>query len=455
MTITHDGEVLLTDFGAVADDSTDCYPAFEAAKAWMINEVGTYYGSDRGRPLYTLRLPKGRMRSSQTWHLKGGTMHIKGYGAGIPGGVEGGTRVKFAAGQSGIVVHHWDTDGLDPLQQPLPTVPAGMASCLEDFEIHSLGGKTGGDVDGVWLRAVAYSKRLVIAGFGRHGYRIEGSENGAGGYPEGGPNMWRLWDVHADACGGDGLHVAGFDANAGVAVGFNASNCGGRGINDESFLGNTYIAPHTNNNELESYRCIGGNARSVFIAPYAEGNQLPADIRGKSYALGGLLGDGLTDQSNFIAADPNGLVAGASIRLEHTNQHITFGDSLGLGILGVADAGNFGTKSFVLQHEGKDIDAAFKNSGTLFTLTGPQTTNKFGKADPVLPSFYARRLVVGHINATNSRQITYSNVIPASGQWARGDVAFNVNPVTGGSVGWVCVAGGTPGTWKTFGAIAL
>lgn len=43
---------------------------------------------------------------------------------------------------------------------------------------------------------------------------------------------------------------------------------------------------------------------------------------------------------------------------------------------------------------------------------------------------------------------------PTSGTWTRGDMVLNVSPSAGGNIGWVCVTGGTPGTWKTFGAIS-
>ncbi len=37
---------------------------------------------------------------------------------------------------------------------------------------------------------------------------------------------------------------------------------------------------------------------------------------------------------------------------------------------------------------------------------------------------------------------------PTSGTWRRGDVVWNTSPLTGGAAGWVCVAPGTPGSWK-------
>lgn len=44
--------------------------------------------------------------------------------------------------------------------------------------------------------------------------------------------------------------------------------------------------------------------------------------------------------------------------------------------------------------------------------------------------------------------------IPTNGTWEQGDVIFQEAPTAGGFVGWVCVSAGTPGTWKTFGAIS-
>lgn len=43
--------------------------------------------------------------------------------------------------------------------------------------------------------------------------------------------------------------------------------------------------------------------------------------------------------------------------------------------------------------------------------------------------------------------------IPTTGTWARGSVVWNLNVSAGGSPGWVCVAAGTPGTWKAMAAL--
>lgn len=43
---------------------------------------------------------------------------------------------------------------------------------------------------------------------------------------------------------------------------------------------------------------------------------------------------------------------------------------------------------------------------------------------------------------------------PVDGSWSVGDRVYDTSPSGGGTLGWVCVSGGTPGTWKSFGAIS-
>lgn len=43
---------------------------------------------------------------------------------------------------------------------------------------------------------------------------------------------------------------------------------------------------------------------------------------------------------------------------------------------------------------------------------------------------------------------------PTVGTWSQGDIVYNISPAAGGYIGWICVTGGAPGTWKGFGAIS-
>lgn len=49
---------------------------------------------------------------------------------------------------------------------------------------------------------------------------------------------------------------------------------------------------------------------------------------------------------------------------------------------------------------------------------------------------------------------TFGTAAPTAGTWRLGDIVWHSAPAAAGTIGWVCVTAGTPGTWKTFGAIA-
>jgi len=56
-------------------------------------------------------------------------------------------------------------------------------------------------------------------------------------------------------------------------------------------------------------------------------------------------------------------------------------------------------------------------------------------------------------NGSNWVSIGYDSAAPLTLAWERGSIVYNTSPSASGSIGWVCVTSGTPGTWKTFGAI--
>lgn len=68
------------------------------------------------------------------------------------------------------------------------------------------------------------------------------------------------------------------------------------------------------------------------------------------------------------------------------------------------------------------------------------------------------RDVINQLNSSSEGEITGATnartAAPTTGQHAQGDFIRNSKPTAGGIFGWVCVASGTPGTWKpvTIGA---
>ena len=53
----------------------------------------------------------------------------------------------------------------------------------------------------------------------------------------------------------------------------------------------------------------------------------------------------------------------------------------------------------------------------------------------------------------NEVDVYYGTAVPSSGTWPQGAKVYSKYPAAGGYLGWVCVVGGTPGTWKTFGPV--
>lgn len=60
---------------------------------------------------------------------------------------------------------------------------------------------------------------------------------------------------------------------------------------------------------------------------------------------------------------------------------------------------------------------------------------------------------VGPVRFQNKKQ-EVASAIPVSGSYRKGDIVWNNDPKPTGFVGWVCIADGSPGTWKGFGSIA-
>lgn len=54
----------------------------------------------------------------------------------------------------------------------------------------------------------------------------------------------------------------------------------------------------------------------------------------------------------------------------------------------------------------------------------------------------------------NENRFYSGSAAPTAGEFRHGDVVFDSTPSASGFIGWVCTASGTPGTWKTWGAIS-
>lgn len=73
----------------------------------------------------------------------------------------------------------------------------------------------------------------------------------------------------------------------------------------------------------------------------------------------------------------------------------------------------------------------------------------------VMRSLMADIEMMVNLMAAGSFQVRDSrSAAPTTGSWKRGDFVWNSAPSSLGTMGFVCTADGTPGTWKTCGVIS-
>jgi hypothetical protein len=240
------------------------------------------------------------------------------------------------------------------------------------------------------------------------------------------------------------MYVDGDSSNAGVITGCSAAGNSGWGFYDSSFLGNTYVGCHTEDNLGGAYKSDNLNARNVFLGCYSESGQPASDIIPPSIIIGGLHAASISDGTKgVVSADTSSLTTDMLRAME--------------SIITPALQMNGPNNAWRLRyHSGDDIkfDWANQGAGIGYYVAGPNTVygNDTGRALPY--AFCATNLCVG-INSP--RRIDSAGSLPASGIYAKGDIILNNSPVAGGSIGWVCTTSGAVGAgavFKTFGLIS-
>ncbi|HEV2122171.1 MAG TPA: hypothetical protein VGW38_05270, partial [Chloroflexota bacterium] len=235
-----DGDVLLTAFGAVADGRTDCYPAWVSAMAHLVMRAGTSGFAYEGAPRLRIPAAPAPYFFSRTLELKDVCIILEGDGGFMAG--EPATVLAFPANTSGIRLQRFNTAGTGTESES----KGSDGSIIRHLGISGGGGS--GPHDGKHVRNHASTiEDVVVSGFAQDGIRISASA-GSGAEREGNANNWKLRDCYLVRNGRAGLWVEGADANAGYAMGVDASFNGQYGFYDASFLGNTYVACHTEYN---------------------------------------------------------------------------------------------------------------------------------------------------------------------------------------------------------------
>ena len=85
-----------------------------------------------------------------------------------------------------------------------------------------------------------------------------------------------------------------------------------------------------------------------------------------------------------------------------------------------------------------------------FFALGSGNASGFGRDAPITAGLLARN---GFYVGSKALRLSSGSAPPTSGAHQQGDMMLNSGAAAGGKAGWVCVASGSPGTWKGFGTI--
>jgi hypothetical protein len=268
-------------------------------------------------------------------------------------------------------------------------------------------------------------------------------------------NCFKLIDNVVGSNGGHGIYIDGADTNAGYCFGNDTSSNGGIGLYDSSFLGNTHIAHHADANAGGSYKADDPNARSLFLGCYHEGGQPLANLSGSNSAwIGGLHDAGrIVGGANFVDGIWSMLIARAAGNNADSNNSTV---SLGSGSQEAYQAyirynHRFGGSLIDQFDAAKRKWQVIGASETIFA----DSVAGYGAVDDLGRTLYngTRQFSSATGFFLGNNRVDNSSLDPSSAAgtnyrtWCAGDVRFRTNPSPGESLGWVCTARGTSGSY--------
>jgi hypothetical protein len=266
----------------------DTLNAFNAAKESFIDTFNTTFYKQGG----TIEVPPGKYYLSSTFSID---RNIVLRGQGTPyGNCAGISQLIFADNVDGILCVDYRSS---------PSNKQGSGITIQG--LHLSRKNTSGTLgSGISLKTTARIRDVTCVGFREHGIKIDASTSYS---PASNANLWEIHSCTLDSNGGSGLYVNGADANAGSGYNVNAVNNGAWGIYDSSFLGNTYVACHTDSNVSGAYKTDDNNARNVFIGCYSEGGQPTSSFVQPTIIMGGLHSAGVAGTGAYLNNSNTGL----------------------------------------------------------------------------------------------------------------------------------------------------
>ena len=504
-----DGPVNVRWFGAKGDGASNDGPAFLAAIAYLDATKltgGFGYGAGSGE----LFVPAGHYYLGTSTIELNHTMTLRGEAMGHAGG--GSTVLRWAAGTTGIRVQAHNSIGSTSFNAAPADNIAGSGSTIENLFLK--GGYAGadGEYHGIQLRGMATIRDVYVTGFQGDGIHAAASIGSGAGGQEGNVNLVRIERCTVESCR-RGLFLDGADSNAGSIISCNFNCNRSWGVEDSSFIGNFYFGCHFAANgwvgaagsvptacshsgnryfvkagqaagaaanppsgtaadnawwgyigpggamsgisawssgtafrEGGAFKAVEASAPSLFAGIYTEGDQNPAQLVSPSLVVGGAHGAGIRGTAGVLQGYNGAVRADAFKTVEQaTGSYFGLGFQQGLeinhasyGLYNLEWTGfSGGNLAFRYAHSDNPTHWPFR-------LTGQASTLNVGPHRMDFPSGFG----------LNDKKILSGTSPPASGAYVQGDTMFNAAPTAGGPMGWMCVAPGTPGTWKAMAALA-
>lgn len=172
---------------------------------------------------------------------------------------------------------------------------------------------------------------------------------------------WGLTRSSFDLANGEGIRIEGGDSNVGFAANNSVtSNCQApvgacAGIDDESFLGCTWAANHTESNGPAGHVSAGiifggGSQRSLGLGNYSESNQPQSSVSQSSLMIGGLMastaGEGVTGPGGYFGPGSPGVGIPTDTRFRSPQLEVDFdganGSGLGMEWRSLLDSATYG-----------------------------------------------------------------------------------------------------------------
>lgn len=438
----------ITMFGAPTDGTSDCLAAFNAFLS-AIPAEGAY--------LIFPHIATNKWNFTAPLNIRK-MVHIRGQVSQAGSSSLHGTQLIFPADVSGIILNS-ATTSLYTTAAADASQPGAYGSVLENLMILGSGGST--SADGVVFRCQAECRKVTARGFYRYGFRIYAT-SGGGGSIEGDANQWVLHNCKAIANGSHGLYVDGNDANTGVCTKFFAQLNGGYGVYENSLIGNTYIGVDTVGNTSGPMWAARASSAVTVIGLWEDDVGSTSTFGANVTSIGGDNGNATSASAGFTMA--GGVAFNAPYK--YLNQRST--PDVGAAI-GVNDS-SYAVMSFGTATESPTTDAwkwQYDNTAHVWHYQYAASSSFQPMAIPNSSgTIYSNRTFTGPIfqnglaikNAgeaySAARVQMRGTAAPVSGTWVVGDIVWADNVTAGGYIGWVCTTAGTPGTWRTFGAVS-